>query len=350
MTPTKGNIDRIISRTLAGDASNREEKELKDWILEEDAHYLEYKIIQESALRGFKERKLLNTDDTFEKVWEVEETQEKVSHYKIGFSVFKMIAVSAAGLALILLSVFSYRQLVIKQEISQINGQAVMIEKFSPMGQISKVFLPDGSLVWLNADSKLQYSSNYGENTRTVSLTGEAYFEIKHEHSKPFLVKSGNVAITATGTSFNVNTFYNNSDIEIVLDEGELTIENLFSSLIPGMPLKTTLVPGNKAIYSLRESLFNVDDIKDSYDYTCWKDGVLSFRHADFETVVNSLERWYGVEFTWDGEPESGWNYTGAFNNEYLESVLKALGLDGQFSYEINNNAVQLIFSDKQGI
>ena len=350
MTPTKGNIDKIISRTLAGDASNREEKELKDWILEEDAHYLEFKIIQESALKGFKERKLLNTDDTFEKVWEVEETQEKVSHYKIGFSVFKMIAVSAAGLALILLSVFSYRQLVIKQEISQIDGQPVMIEKFSPMGQISKVFLPDGSLVWLNADSKLQYSSNYGENTRTVSLTGEAYFEIKHELSKPFLVKSGNVAITATGTSFNVNTFYNNSDIEIVLDEGELTIENLFSSLIPGMPLKTTLVPGNKAIYSLRESLFNVDDVKDSYDYTCWKDGVLSFRHADFETVVNSLERWYGVEFTWDGEPESGWNYTGAFNNEYLESVLKALGLDGQFSYEINNNAVQLIFSDKQGI
>ena len=141
------NIDRIISRTLAGDASNREEKELKDWILEEDAHYLEYKIIQESTLKGFKERKLLNTDDTFEKVWEVEETQKKVSHYKIGFSVFKMIAVSAAGLALILLSVFSYRQLVIKQEISQIDGQPVMIEKYSPIGQISKVFLPDGSLV-----------------------------------------------------------------------------------------------------------------------------------------------------------------------------------------------------------
>ena len=71
---------------------------------------------------------------------------------------------------------------------------------------------------------------------------------------------------------------------------------------------------------------------------------------ADFETVVNSLERWYGVEFTWDGEPESGWNYTGAFNNEYLESVLKALGLDGQFSYEINNNAVQLIFPDQLDI
>lgn len=350
MAPKNRNIDKIISRALSGDASNREEKELKDWILEEDENYLEFKIIQESAQKAYKERKLLISDETFQNIWDTQDTSQKIPKYKIGFSIFKTIAVSAAGLALILLSVFSYRQIVINQEVTHRNGQPVMIEKFSPMGQISKVFLPDGSLVWLNADSKLQYASNYGDQTRTVSLTGEAYFEVKNDDAKPFLVKSGNVAITATGTSFNVNTYFNNSDIEIVLDEGELTIENLFSSLIPGMPLKTTLIPGKKAIYSLRESIFAVDNINDSFDYTCWKDGILSFRHADFETVINSLERWYGVEFTWNGEPDNGWNYTGEFNNEYLESVLKALGLDGQFSYEINNNAVQLIFSENQGI
>jgi ferric-dicitrate binding protein FerR (iron transport regulator) len=350
MSPGKRNIDRIISRTLSGDATNREEKELKDWILEEDENYLEFKIIQESAQKAYREPKLLNTDATFSKVWDTRDNVPKASHFKIGFSILKTIAVSAAGLALILVSVFSYRQIVINQEVAQRDGQPVMIEKFSPIGQISKVFLPDGSMVWLNADSKLQYASNYGEKTRTVSLTGEAYFEIKNDHQKPFLVKSGNIAITATGTSFNVNTYFNNSDVEIVLDEGELTIENLFSSLIPGMPLKTTLVPGNKAIYSLRESVFAVIRINDSFDYTCWKDGILSFRHADFETVINSLERWYGVEFTWDGEPDKAWNYTGDFNNEYLESVLKALGLDGQFSYEINNKAVQLIFREGQGI
>jgi len=350
MSPPKRNIDRIISRTLSGDASNREEKELKDWILEEDENYLEFKIIQESAQKAYKERKLLNTDHTFDNIWNAQEAEKKVPHLKIGISIFKTMAVSAASLALILVSVFSYRQIVIKHELGERGEPPVMIEKFSPMGQISKVFLPDGSLVWLNADSKLQYPSNYGENTRTVSLTGEAYFEVKNDQVKPFMVKSGNVAITATGTSFNVNTYFNSSDIEIVLDEGELTVENLFSSLIPGMPLKTKLMPGNIAYYSMRESVFAVDNINDSFDYTCWKDGILSFRNADFETIVNSLERWYGVEFTWDGEPDNGWNFTGEFNNEYLESVLKALGLDGQFSYEINNNTVQLNFPNRQDI
>jgi transmembrane sensor len=350
MTPKKGNIDRIISRTLSGEASNREEKELKDWILEEDENYLEFKILQESAHRAYKERKLLNTDQVFDTIWKIRDVEKKIPHYKIGISIFKTIAVSAAGLALILISVFTYRQVVIRQEMGQRGGQPVMIEKFSPMGQISKVFLPDGSLVWLNADSKIQYSSDYGEHHRSVSLTGEAYFEVKNDLSRPFMVKSGNVAITAAGTSFNVNTYFDNSDIEIVLDEGELTVENLFSSLIPGMPLKTRLFPGNIAYYSLRESVFAVDNINDSFDYTCWKDGILSFRNADFETIINSLERWYGVEFTWNGEPSSGWNFTGEFNNEYLESVLKSLELDGHFSYKIRNNAVQLNFPDRQGI
>lgn len=350
MSSGKRNIDRIIARTLSGNASNREEKELKDWIMEEDENYLEYKILQEAAQKGFKEPKLLNTDVDFDKVWHGVEMETKVSHFRIGFSVIKTIAITAASLALILISFFTYRQVVIRQEVAQKDGQPVMIDKYSPAGQISKVFLPDGSLVWLNADSKLQYASNYGKNTRTVSLTGEAYFDIKNDQEKPFLVKSGNLAITATGTSFNVNTFFSNNEVEIVLDRGNLTIENLFSSLIPGMPLKTMLVPGNIARYSLRESVFIIDQIQDSYDYTCWKEGVLSFRHADFETVINSLERWYGVEFSWDAEPDYAWDFTGEFNNEYLESVLNALGLEGQFSYEIKNNTVELNFRDRKDI
>ena len=350
MSAGKKNIDEIISRALSGNASTHEEKELKDWILEEDGHYLEYKILQESAQKAYREPKLLNTDTAFNTIWKEADKKSNMPHYSIGFSILKTAAVSAASLALILLSVFSYRQIVIRNEISHKGHQPVMIEKYSPAGQISKVFLPDGSLIWLNADSKLQYASNYGDKNRTVSLTGEAYFEVKADLSKPFMVKSGNVAITATGTSFNVNTYFNTNDIEIVLDEGELTVENLFSSLIPGMPLKTTLVPGNKAIYSLNESVFAVDNINDSFDYTCWKDGILSFRNADFETIVNALERWYGVEFTWNGEPDNGWNFTGEFNNEYLESVLKDLGLDGHFSYEIENNAVQVIFPERQDL
>lgn len=350
MSSRQKNINDIISRVLSGNASTWEEKELKDWILEEDEHYLEFKILQESAQKAYKEPKLLNTDTAFDSIWqETGKTNEK-PNYKIGFSILKTVAVSAASLALILLSVFSYRQIVIKNEMSLKGDQPFMIEKYSPAGQISKVFLPDGSLIWLNADSKLQYVSNYGEKHRTVTLTGEAYFEVKADLSKPFMVKSGNVAITATGTSFNVNTYFNTNDIEIVLDEGELTVENLFSSLIPGMPLKTTLVPGNKAIYSLKESVFAVDNINDSFDYTCWKDGILSFRNADFETIVNALERWYGVDFTWNGEPDNGWNFTGEFNNEYLESVLKDLGLDGHFSFEIKNNAVQLVFQERQDL
>jgi len=345
-SPGKENIDidRLIARNLAGAASTNEEKELKDWILASDENYQQYKVLQESSIASFKEEKLLITDESFNRVWAKAITQEKTIHHHIGFKVMKAIAVSAASFALILISIFTYRQVIYNQQVADNGKEPIIIEKFSPVGQKTKVFLPDGSQVWLNADSKLQYSSAFGDSLRSVWLTGEAYFEIKEDVSQPFIVKSGNVAITALGTRFNMNTYFNHSDIEIVLDEGELLIENLFSSLIPGMPLKTTLKPGNKALYSIRDAIFRIENIDNPFDYTCWKDGILSFHQADFETVINSLERWYGVEFLYDDQPNLGWNITGDFNNEYLESVLKSLGIEEDFSYEIKNNAVQLIF------
>lgn len=347
MTPTSKenkDIDILIARNLAGEATTKEEKALKDWILASDENYQQYKILQESSIASFREKKLLITDETFNRVWEGAQTEEKTSHRQIGFRIMKAITVIAASFALILISIFTYRQVIYNHQVAKNGDQPVIIEKFSPVGQKTKVFLPDGSQVWLNADSKLQYSSSFGDSLRSVWLTGEAYFEIKEDFSQPFIVKSGNVAITALGTRFNINTYFNHSDIEIVLDEGELLIENLFSSLIPGMPLKTTLKPGNKALYSIRDAIFKIDRVDNPFDYTCWKDGILSFHQADFETVINSLERWYGVKFMYDNQPNMGWNITGEFNNEYLESVLKSLGIEEDFSYEIKNNAVQLIF------
>ncbi len=346
MNADQNDIDRIIARNLSGEATEREEKHLKDWILSSDDNYLIYKIFQESGEKGFKESKLLITDDSFDKAWTGSQQPTRPSRLHSGFNIFKGLMVSAASLLLILATIFSYRQLVEPQKRSSVAGDPVIIEKFSPSGQKTKIFLPDGSSVWLNADSKLQYRSNYNGISRTVWLTGEAYFDIKTDMEKPFQVKSGNLAIKAYGTSFNVNTFYGNREVEIVLEDGELLIENLFTSLIPGMPLKTQLKPGEKALYSLEDAALKVDVVEDTYDYTGWKNGVLSFHDDDFNTVVNKLEKWYGVNFTWSEEPKEDWDFTGEFNNEYLEYVLKTMSNTEGIEYRIKNNSVKLIFPE----
>ena len=340
-------IDKIIANSLSGTSSDKEEKILKDWILASNEHYIAYKIMEESAREGMLEAKLLITDDAFDKVWANSRQELSKSNRFIGFRILKTAAVSAASILLILMSVFTYRQLTNRDHVAMVGEDAVLIEKVSPAGQKTKIFLPDGSSVWLNADSKLQYSSDFNEGFRTVWLTGEAYFDVKSDNGKPFQVKSGNIAIKALGTSFNVNTFIGNQEVEVVLDQGDLTIENLFSSFIPGMPLRAKLDPGDRAVYSLKRSEFTVTHVGNTFDYTCWKNGILSFKNDDFETVINKLERWYGVNFTWSENPGAEWSFTGEFNNEYLDSVLNKMVTSEGIKYRIKNESVQLSFPEK---
>jgi ferric-dicitrate binding protein FerR (iron transport regulator) len=337
-------IERIIARNLTGTSSNKEEKILKDWILDSNENYIIYKLMEQSSREGLFEDKLLITDDTFDKVWAKSHEEAPRSSRFMGFRILKSVIVSAASILLILLSVFTYRQLTRTSPVAVAGEEPVLIEKVSPPGQKTKIFLPDGSSVWLNADSKLQYSSDFNQKYRTVWLTGEAYFDVKSENGKSFQVKSGNIAIKAYGTSFNVNTFIGNQEIEVVLDQGDLIIENLFSSFIPGMPLKAKLSPGDRAVYSLKGSEFIVNQVQNTFDYTCWKNGILSFNNDDFETVINKLERWYGVNFTWSDTPGEEWTFSGEFNNEYLDSVLNKLVTSGGMSYRIKNERVQLEF------
>jgi ferric-dicitrate binding protein FerR (iron transport regulator) len=341
------NIDKIIARSLSGTSSDKEEKILKDWILASNENYITYKIMEESKREGIHEAKLLITEESFDHVWEASRKDNKSSGFTVGYRIFKTLAVSAASILLILASVFSYRQLTSREHALAQNNEPFIIEKVSPPGQKSKIFLPDGSSVWLNADSKIQYSSDFNEKYRTVWLTGEAYFDVKSDQGKPFQVKSGNVAIKAYGTSFNVNTFLGNQEVEVVLDQGDLIIENLFSSLIPGMPLRARLNPGERAVYSLKKSEFTVDQVGNTFDYTCWKNGILSFHNDDFETAINKLERWYGVTFTWSEQPGEEWTFSGEFNNEYLDSVLNKMVSSEGISFKIRNESVQLVFPEK---
>ncbi len=344
MNYSENNINKIISKNLSGIASDKEEKILKDWILESNENYITYKILEQSARDGLREASLLITDESFENVWKRSRTTKSISQSQISYRILKAVVVVAASVLLIFASVFSYRQIILPIRVAQNLDQPVIIEKISPAGQKTKIFLPDGSSVWLNAESKLQYSSDFNKRFRTVWLMGEAYFDVKSDLDKSFQVKSGNVAIIAYGTSFNVNTYLGNQELEVVLDKGDLLIENLFSSLIPGMPLKARLNPGERAIYSLRNSEFIIERIQNTYDFTCWKNGILSFRNDDFETVINKLERWYGVNFTWSQDPIKDWTFSGEFNNEYLDSVLRQLVNTEGISYKIKNESVQLIF------
>lgn len=214
------------------------------------------------------------------------------------------------------------------------------IVKENQKGQRSKLQLPDGSIVWLNAESQVRYQENFSADIRMVELKGEAFFEVEKDTQRPFVVKSGPLITTALGTAFNVNAYDIQNGIEVSLVHGKVEVKDADSDV------KVILRPGEKAVgnsisQEVKKLLFNYEE------EISWKDGIIFFDNADIEEVAGKLERWYNVKFEIVSYPAEKWIYNGSFDNMSLFQVLERMSFTERFTYEINNKIVTLKFDNE---
>lgn len=172
----------------------------------------------------------------------------------------------------------------------------------TPRGGYYIITLPDGSKVWLNAASSLKYPTAFTGASRTVELTGEAYFEIVKLTSPttktrvPFLVKAGKGTIQVLGTKFNVNNYTEEKAMVTTLLEGSVEVTALGSSQ------KEKLVPGRQAVLSNSSSSLSVNEA-DAEAVISWTRGDFYFDKADLQDVMRQLARWYNIDIAYD-EPD----------------------------------------------
>lgn len=173
----------------------------------------------------------------------------------------------------------------------------------NPRGsKVIEMQLADGSHVWLNAGSSVTYPIAFIGKERKVSITGEAYFEVAHNSSMPFIVSKGDIQVEVLGTKFNVNAYEDEDDIRISLLEGSVAV-NLPSSVPGGRSLR--LSPGQQA--RVRNDMTGKNPLSvyngiDLDQVMAWKNGLFSFTRADLETVMRQIARWYDVEVTYEGK------------------------------------------------
>mgnify|MGYP001039026423 FL=1 len=155
-----------------------------------------------------------------------------------------------------------------------------------------KLLLADGSEVWLNVASSITYPTAFAGKERRVSVSGEAYFEIAHDASKPFVVHNGSMDVQVLGTHFNVNAFEDDdSNIKVTLLEGAVKINNGNS--------KAFLKPGQQALVSNEVKV--VDNV-DLDKVMAWKNGYFQFDKATLQSVLKQMSRWYDVEVIYQGK------------------------------------------------
>ena len=221
-------------------------------------------------------------------------------------------------------------------------GQMEMITKTNDAGRKSQIYLPDGTIVWLNSQSSIQYKPDFSGSTRSVELSGEAYFEVAKDPSKKFIVKTSAMSVTAIGTQFNVNAYSSVDRHQVALAEGKIMVQK--TDKLNEDDQKVYLDPGQ----SLSVFKSNGQMIQSSFDpkkILSWKDGIIYFEDAVFEEVVEVLQRWYGKTIIVQNIEKAGqWQFSSEFNNETLENVMQNISYSKNFGYTIEGETVNITF------
>jgi transmembrane sensor len=228
-------------------------------------------------------------------------------------------------------------------------------------GSKTQIKLPDGTIVVLNSDSKLIYPDNFLGNTRDVTLEGEAFFEVTHDKEKPFIIHSKTMDIKVLGTVFNVKAYPDETTTEATLIKGsiEVTIKNKAAQKIMLKPSEKIIVRNNIIEEDNADSppqqpateentpLISVKEIEyDGKDSVAtdiaWLQNKLVFSNETFENIVLLLERRFSKKITIKTDNLKYLTFTGKFDKENIDQILKALQLTHKFNYKEENDTITI--------
>lgn len=224
----------------------------------------------------------------------------------------------------------SVKQLTMGEPISTKELQSSILSRgkskvITPKGKIM-FYLNDGTLVHLNADSEMSFMTHMdSQEKREVWLNGEAYFEVVHNNN-PFIVHSGETAVEVFGTSFNVDSFEDNTYMQVSLLEGIVSVD------VDKINLSKFLKPGNQFTYSSDKKYFEVENIPINQMALWLKDQVI-FDQKNIQEITKKLSRWYDVDFVFDNSPPQSLFTAELSLKESLPSILTKLEMTNKVKF-----------------
>jgi ferric-dicitrate binding protein FerR (iron transport regulator) len=223
-----------------------------------------------------------------------------------------------------------------------------------------KIVLPDGTSVWLNTNSKLQYDeAMLNKDRREVRLYGEAFFDVAKDKKHPFIIHTEKIAVKVLGTAFNIKAYPGDAVTETTL------IRGLIELSLNSDPQRKILLRAKEKL-ALNESVLNehndksvappihnqlvIENIepveisnKDYIEETSWLQNKLVFKDESFEELVPKLEKWYNVTFKINNKTAAGYRFTGILENETLTQALTEMQIIRPFKFKITANDVVTI-------
>ncbi|MFD2941744.1 FecR family protein [Flavobacterium notoginsengisoli] len=199
-----------------------------------------------------------------------------------------------------------------------------------PVGGIYAVSLSDGTKVWLNSKSSLKYPVEFSGNKRTVTLEGEAYFEVSKDPHSPFTVKTKSGNVTVLGTHFNVSAYDEDKNFETTLAEGKVKVSEISKSK---QTEEVVLRPGQQA--RVKNEALRVVEV-DPLAYTAWKDGKFYFENENLKNILTKMARWYNFNVKFEQKALEQIKFTGiVLKDEPVDHFLDIISKSSNVKYKI---------------
>jgi len=318
-------IELLIARYLAGTADQSEVLELKAWIERSPENRLLFeqtRNIWETSDRQFNYNSI-HTDQALKKVLQRIQKQRVKNNLWIQWQKIAAVLLIPLLCGSIFLTLFQIER-------NKSLSAPVYNELYAALGTRSALKLSDGSSVWLNSGSSLKYPDRFVGKEREVFLSGEAYFEVHSDLSKPFIVHTENLSVKATGTRFCVSDYTKSKATEVTLISGKVFVNKMVNQ---GEEKKLAeLSPGEHLEYNKNSMNLTIIQ-RDTYEYIAWKDGKLVFRNEPLSIVVEKISQLYNVDIELQGSVLKDYRYRATFQDESLTEILKLLKLSAPIDY-----------------
>lgn len=217
-------------------------------------------------------------------------------------------------------------------EKAKTESKTAMLTLATSRGKDYQATLSDGTRVWLNADSRIEFPEKFTGGERRVKLKGEAYFEVAKDKDHPFIVETDYFNTTVLGTTFNIKA-YSPKDANIVLIDGSVKV-------IDTKKQEILLKPGQKL--SFFNTLFTVSDV-DTYPYTQWREGFFYFEDQTLYEIMQTLGRWYNVSIAFDAPEKMNIRlHFVAERSKGVEEAIRNLNAVESIHVEYNNHIISI--------
>ncbi|MFT4095068.1 MAG: FecR domain-containing protein [Niabella sp.] len=339
----------LIARKISGEAAAEELQELEGLLL----LHPEFKNLHDSLLQfpALDKTAIRNTTDQayasqfVKMIYADKDARRTEIPAKKSFYKRAVYVKTAAIAAMLVIAVFTIFYFLNNKGIKPTN---IVKTAVRPANTSSRMTLPDGTIVYLNANSHLEYGKGFNNINRDVVLTGEAFFDVAHNPRKPFIVHTEKAVIKVLGTKFNVKNYADElweatllqGKIEMYLKERPKEKLRLEPSQKVTIKTKTVLNNHKKDDYNI--TVTQIKPVENNIVETAWMTDKLVFEDKPLEAIAKDLERAFGIAVNFQSDAVKQYRYTGVFQNDDLEKVLKILDLSKPIQYEFKNNVLTI--------